>query len=394
MKLNEIINEATQQDYIGCDADSILAKAQIQRTARPRYSGIKKVILIAAAICLVVGSISAATILGGFETAFGHKIDTGHVEILSSSTDNPDVVWNITETWFDEYNLQIGGTVITPEPLDPAGDYRIFCYFRSPGEELWSGILNGHIFQSNTCESAFILSSNTSGRGDGTFKRPGFEDDEITLELKFCWFIDDTKLPHGNGPYYMEDFEVIPGKWEYTVKMNSSDDQNIAWNGISESQHPEKSKAVITSVTLNAFTMEIKGEFLPIRMDSSTHIIDASIGVWLKLKDGSMIGKESGIFANTENRIEHRKETEDSLLLCFEKAIDLNEVESVILFSDWLTIPASGEDLLIRDGFEYYPVSSVEEHFPVWNGHNYYLGDFDEENRFEGWIPVMEIPLG
>ena len=135
MKLKEIITEATTQDYVGCDADSILAKAQDQVTAHPRYSGIKKVILIAAALCLVIGSISAAAILSGFETAFGHKIDTGHVEVLSTSTDNLDVVWNITETWFDEYNLQIGGTVITPEPLDPAGDYRIFCYFRKPGEE-------------------------------------------------------------------------------------------------------------------------------------------------------------------------------------------------------------------------------------------------------------------
>ena len=56
--------------------------------------------------------------------------------------------------------------------------------------------------------------------------------------------------------------------------------------------------------------------------------------------------------------------------------IDLNEVESVILFTDWLTIPSSGKDHLIRDGFVYYPSTEAEE------------------NRLEGWIPVMEIPLG
>ena len=56
MKLNEIITEATKQDYVGCDADSILAQAQTTMTVRPRRSGIKKVILIAAAICLVIGS--------------------------------------------------------------------------------------------------------------------------------------------------------------------------------------------------------------------------------------------------------------------------------------------------------------------------------------------------
>ena len=50
MKLNEIITEATKQDYVGCDADSILSQAQPKMPSRPRYSGIKKVILIAAAI--------------------------------------------------------------------------------------------------------------------------------------------------------------------------------------------------------------------------------------------------------------------------------------------------------------------------------------------------------
>ena len=36
MKLNEIITEATKQDYVGCDADSILAQAQTSATVRPR----------------------------------------------------------------------------------------------------------------------------------------------------------------------------------------------------------------------------------------------------------------------------------------------------------------------------------------------------------------------
>ena len=46
MKLNEMITEATKQDYVGCDADSILAQAQTTMTVRPRRSGTKKIILI------------------------------------------------------------------------------------------------------------------------------------------------------------------------------------------------------------------------------------------------------------------------------------------------------------------------------------------------------------
>ena len=376
MKLNEIINEATQQDYIGCDADSILAQAQTTMTVRPRRSGIKKVILIAAAICLVVGSISAATILGGFETAFGHKIDTGHVEILSSSTDNPDVIWNITETWFDEYNLQIGGTVITPQPLDISGDHRVMCYYKIPGEEKHH-LMPGYIFASGENESAFLVSGGTVGHGDGTFTRTGFDEEKVTLELKFCILHDYALVPKTDGEsYFIEDYITIPGEWTYTVDLESRDEQVLRWNGRQESQAPASSEAVVTAVTINAFSMEITGENLTYSYNTTEGRRETEIGVWLKMKDGTYLNKEAGNFANTENRVEYRKNTGEIIIYCFENPIDPNEVESLILFADWLTIPADGEDFLIRDGFEYYPSTEAEE------------------NRLEAWIPVMEIPLG
>ncbi|MBO5257888.1 MAG: hypothetical protein J6C42_10365 [Clostridia bacterium] len=376
MKLNEIINEATQQDYIGCDADSILAKAQIQRTARPRYSGIKKVILIAAAIALVVGSISAVTLLSGFETAFGHKIDTGHVEVLSSSTDNPDVIWNITETWFDEYNLQIGGTVITPQPLDVSGDHRVMCYYKIPGEET-QRLMRGYIFPSGEKESAFIVRGGTVGHGDGTFTRTGFDEEKVTLELKFCMLYDYALVPKIDGEsYFIEDYITIPGEWTYTVDLESRDEQVLRWNGRQESQAPASSEAVVTAVTINAFSMEITGDNLTFSYNTTDGKAEASLDVWLRMKDGTYLNKQNGNFANTENRVEYRKTTDEFLIFCFENPIDINEVESVILHADWLTIPADGEDFLIRDGFEYYPSTEAEE------------------NRLEAWIPVMEIPLG
>lgn len=375
MKLNEMITEATKQDYVGCDADSILAQAQTTMTVRPRRSGIKKIILIAAAICLVVGSISAATLLSGFETAFGHKIDTGHVEVLSSSTDNPDVIWNITETWFDEYNLQIGGTVVTPEPLDPTGDHRVMCYYKIPGEEEHH-LMPGYIFPSGGNESAFLVSGGTYGHGDGTFSRTGFDGEEVTLELRFCMLHDYAQIPHVDGEsYFIEDYITIPGEWTYTVDLESHDEQVIHWNGRQESQAPASSEAVVTSVTLNAFSMEITGENLTYSYNTTDGRQETEIGIWLKMKDGTYLEKATGNFANTDNRMEYRKNTGTSIISCFENPIDINEVESVILFADWLTIPADGKDFLIRDGFEYYP--SMEE----------------DEGRLEAWIPVMEIPL-
>lgn len=376
MKLNEMITEATKQDYVGCDADSILAQAQTTMTVRPRRSGIKKVILIAAAICLVIGSVSAATLLSGFETAFGHKIDTGHVEVLSSSTDNPDVVWNITETWFDEYNLQIGGTVVTPEPLDPTGDHRVMCYYKIPGEEEHH-LMPGYIFPSGGNESAFLVSGGTYGHGDGTFSRTGFDGEEVTLELKFCMLYDYAQIPHVDGEsYFIEDYITIPGEWIYTVDLESRDEQVIHWNGRQESQAPASSEAVVTAVTINAFSMEITGENLTYSYDTTDGTAEASIGVWLKMKDGTYLNKSAGNFASTANRVEYGKYTDDFMIFCFEQPLDPNEVESVILHADWMTIPADAEDFLIRDGFEYYP--SMEE----------------EEGRLEAWIPVMEIPLG
>ena len=376
MKLKEIINESTKQDFIGCDADSILTQAQSKKTTPPRHSGIKKVVLIAAAICLVIGSVSATALLGGFETAFGQKIDTGHVEVLSSSTDNPDVVWNITETWFDEYNLHIGGTVVTPEPLDPTGDYRIMCYYKIPGEEEHH-VMPGYVFPSGENESAFFVSGGTYGHGDGTFSRTGFDGEEVTLELKFCMLHDYTQIPEIDGHYFIEDYITIPGEWTYTVKLESRDEQVVYWSGRQESQAPASSSAVVTSVMLNAFSMEITGENLTYSYHAAENgdvdaIKEISVGVWLKMKDGTIIGKETGIFANNTNRAEYSKRTNDFMIFCFEQPINLNEVASVILFTDWLTIPADAEEFLNQNGFEYYS---------------------SEDDRLEGWIPLMEIPL-
>ena len=188
---------------------------------------------------------------------------------------------------------------------------------------------------------------------------------------------DYALVPKIDGEsYFIEDYITVPGEWTYTVDLESRDEQVLRWNGRLESQAPASSEAVVTAVAINAFSMEITGENLTYSYNTTEGRRETEIGVWLKMKDGTYLNKEAGNFANTENRVEYRKNTGEIIIYCFENPIDPNEVESLILFADWLTIPDDAEDLLIRDGFVYYP--SIET----------------EENRLEAWIPIMEIPLG
>ena len=375
MKLNELIMEATKNDFAGCDADSILAAVQCKHTASPRPISWKKAVLIAAAFCLFAGTVSAAALLSGFGKAFDKPVDTGHVAILSAATDNEEVVWNITETWFDEYNLHIGGTVTTPEPLDPAGDHRVMCYFQVPGEEEHH-LMPGYIFSSGECESPFVISGGTVGHGNGIFTRTGFAEDEIILDIKLCLLHDYALVPKIDGQsYFMEDYVTVPGEWAYTVKLVSRDSNVVTWNGRAESRVPDSSEAVVTSVMLNAFTLEVKGENLTYSYDSTEGRKETPVGIWLKMKDGTLLEKRSGIYANHEIFAEYGKETDDFIIRCFDNPIDPSEVESIILHAEWATFPVSAERFLTEDGWEYYPSE-------------------EGDDRLEGWISVIEIPLG
>lgn len=373
MKLNEIILEATRHDLDGTDADSILALAWEKNINTHGFIGWRKAVLIAAAVFLFAVSVSAAALLSGFGEAFDRPVDTGHVKVLSAATDNEEVTWNITETWFDEYNLHIGGTVITPEPLDPAGDHRVMCCFKLQGDTEYRPV-TGYIFPSGDKESAFIVSGGTAENGDGTFTRTGFEEDEITLELKFCLLHDYALVPQiDDQSYFIEDYVTFPGEWNYTVLLRSSDSA-VSLNRRYESQAADSSNAVVTSIMLNSFTLEITGENLTYTYNTTGGPAETSLGVWLRMKDGTLLGKSRGVFANTENRVEYSKETSEYMILCFEQPVDPEEVEAVVFHADWATFPASAEDYLTKQGWELYPSD-------------------EGEGRLESWIRVMEIPV-
>lgn len=366
MKLNEIITDATKQDFAGCDPDSILMMAQKRQSAHKRI-GWKKAILIAAAVCLFAGTASAVGIHSGFGKAFEHPIDPGHVEILSETIENEEVIWTITETWFDEYNIHIGGTVTTPEPLDPAGDHRMMCYYKRPGEETHRLML-GYIFASGECESAFIISSSTVGHGDGTFSRLGLEGDEVTLELKICMIHDYSRAK--NDPrlsFPVQEYVTIPGTWTYTVKLESRDANTVIWNGTSKSRVPASSQSVVTSVMLNAFSLEIQGENLTYTYPSYEGMEENPVRVLLKMKDGTLLG---------DNDMEYRKDTSDIMIRCFRDPIDPGEVEAVILRVTQTAIPADKQASLTKLGWK------ITERTDVYGN-----------TVLDGWLRVMEIPL-
>ncbi len=371
MKLNEIILAATEKDLAGCDADSILARAK-QMPARRKLAGWKKALIIAAAACLFVGTASAAVLLSGFGTVFERPVDPGHVEVLDENTDNGEVVWKITETWFDNYMLHIGGTVTTPEPLDPNGEYMVLCYFKEPGATTHYA-LPGYIFPSGGRESAFIFSGSSGWDAENYSVPTGFRDGEITLELRICYFHDFALVPETGGN--IADYVIIPGEWSYTVRLESRDENIAVADGRYESLWPDRSSAVVTSVRLTTFSLEIIGEDLTYLWNPETGKREI-LHVWLKMKDGTLLFKPRGNFANKDSYVRRLRCTDESIVYFFGSLIDPGEVESVILYEGWGTTPTNpaAEEFYTKHGIVFYPSP-------------------DEIGRTETWLPLIEIPL-
>lgn len=376
MKLNEIILAATEEDLAGCDADSILARAK-QMPARRKLAGWKKVLIIAAAACLFVGTASAAVLLSGFGTAFERPIDTGRVDVLDASPDNEEVIWKFTETWYDKNIIFLGGTVTTPEPLDPAGEYMAVCGIKVPGDKIYSDFLNVYIYAVGERESAFLMYCNLLRQKSDFMTQAKNEDGSVTLELTVYEFHDLRFTPKGR-PYTSDDIEVLfPGPWIYTVQLESNDEKNIRLDGRYESMWPDRSSAVVTSVKLTAFSLEINGEDLTYSYNTRDEgRKKAPLLIWLKMKDGTLLFKSKGIFANKDSDIHYRECTDASIIYLFGKPIDPTEVESMILYEAFGTTPTNpaAEEYYTKNGIVFYPSP-------------------DEIGKTETWLPLIEIPL-
>lgn len=374
MKQKDLISAALKEDLSAGDLDAILRRVQNQQEKKGGYRmRFNKVWIAAAIFCVMAVSVSAAIMLSGFESVFNVPIDTGTVEILDTVSTNKDVTWNITEVWFDENNLHIGGSVTTPDILAKDGKYLAICYVKEPGDTEHRGLI-AYLFPNGEKTVPFIVSGFQYRDDSGNWIRHGYPGDTVTLELNFGWLQDLTDMP----PDYVgssKDFVIYPGTWTYTAKLTSNDETGIYLTDHIEKTNLKGEIISVDSVSVNPFTLEIIGENLMYASESDAE--DAyphEYAVFIRMQDGTLLGKKSGIFAHTMNRIDYSDCSEEHLLFCFNKPIDPGQITSIVFLQEWAMFPKDAEDFLAKNGWDYY-VSP------------------EDEARLEGWKTVMEIPM-
>jgi hypothetical protein len=252
------------------------------------------------------------------------------------------------------------------------------CGIKVPGDEIYSDFLNVYIYAVGERESAFLMYCNLLRQKSDFMTQAKNEDGAVTLELTVYEFHDHRFTPKGR-PYTSDDIEVLfPGPWIYTVQLESNDEKNIRLDGRYESMWPDRSSAVVTSVELTAFSLEINGEELTYSYNTRDEgRKKAPLLIWLKMKDGTLLFKSRGNFANTDSYVQYRECTDESIIYLFGKPIDPGEVESVIFYAGVFrsqATPTNEEYHSRENGWECYPC-------------------IDEEGKLEAWLPVIEIPL-
>lgn len=383
MRQKDLISLAMKKDLSAGDLDAILHRVKNQQEKKGGYRmHFNKVWIAAAIFCVMTVSVSAAIVLSGFGSVFNVPIDTGKVEILDTVSTNKDVTWNITEVWFDENNLHIGGSVTTPDVLATDGKYLAICSIKEPGDSEHRGI-TVHLFPNGEKTVPFIVSGFQYRDNSGSWIRHGYPGDTVTLELSFGWLQDLTDMP-SDYVGSAEDFVIYPGTWTYTAKLTSNDETGIYLSETIDGVNCDGEAFQVNSVSVNPFTLEITGDNLMYTHEASYYnkqedkyypeIRDTEYAVFIRMQDGTLLGKESGIFAHTENRIEHRNCSENHMLFCFDKPIDHEQIVSILFVQEWATFPKNAEAFLGENGWDYY-VSP------------------EDEERLEGWKTVLEIPM-
>ena len=196
MKLNEMITTATEHDVASASAEQILCAANTHTPGKAYRPRMRAAAVIAAALCLLTVTLYASGVLSGFGTAFTVPLESGEVRVLAQTTDNTDVVWSITEVWYDSYNLHIGGTVTLP--LIPQEDvvYKASGRFRTGSpEEIY--YLDGTLYPNGTETVPFVMSAPTVTDGEGGARRPGWEEEEVRDERRMSKSTRGARLGRG-----------------------------------------------------------------------------------------------------------------------------------------------------------------------------------------------------
>lgn len=399
MKLNEMITEAIKQDVASGEMAAIWDKIRETESsvAPPRRHTFKVLLIAAAIVCLLCTTLSAAASLSGFEWIFG-RLDGGSVEIVSSQLSNHEVEWKINEVWFDEYNIFIGGTLITAEPLKDNHSYSARCRINLLGEsEHRYGEVQ--IDANGTNKSAFFISCRAEKIYSENYREllipNGLSGSGITLQLHFDELLDWTRIqeeiqPDANGDYIYKkkDFLVSPGEWVYTAQMSSGDQNKLLLQDEFAGIDTNGISFTVDSVEITSFTVKINGKDMIYSILKTTEVgwvpvksndTDAQFLVWIKMKDGTLLGKGCGVLAQTEkHHIFMSSSSPEQYILCFDTPIDVSQVESLLLVQDWG---------FTAEGTTYHEPSYANE--PGYTA----FSSPDDSDHIESWFVACEIPL-
>lgn len=322
MKLSDMILQATAHDTASGNADEILRIARTQKSEQmaPR-TRLRAAAIIAAALCLLTVTLYASGILSGFAAGFDAPLSSGGVRILSQDSENGDVVWTITESWFDSYNLHIGGTVKTPDILDEGQNYRasgLFC----TENDAQTYYLDGALYPNGTNTVPFVMSAPTVTDGEGGKFRPGWEKEKIKVDLT----IEQIYLEQENitGQWDIADTQVYPGNWSYTLSLTQQEHSDtLTMTGPFSGTSEEALTAEF--VKLSPFTLEIDGANL-MRFNNTRY------NIWIRMTDGTYILKGRGMFRDESgNYIAFDGSANDRIAVSFAQPIDVTQAEAIII---------------------------------------------------------------
>ena len=371
MKLKDLILEATKEDLAGTDADSILAMAQKKQQATSAGLGWKKAAIIIAAACLLVGTVSATALLSGFGNTFSRVVDTGNVTILSSESTNKKVKWNLTEVWYDEFTLFIGGTVITPEPLSLSEEHSATCQVWLPGESQVDFMIL-HVYPTGEKESSFIMMLQR--------EELPLKEEEANIKLKISNFFDWALVPvqedgsRGLSVEEMQKYLNYPGEWQFELALTNSNYNAIHVEERYESEVDYAPGAVVTSVTVTPFTLKVEGEKLVSRYISALGGYDENpLQVMLRMRDGTYL-HGSKPYAYKESYVCYFKNLPECILYRFSEPIDPAEVDAIIVYAHWANFAERERELMEECGYIIMPDVT-------WDG------------RCLGYQVIFEIPV-
>ncbi len=374
MKLSDMILKATADDTASPGVDQIIAIAhEMQTQHRNSRTPLRIAAVIAAALCLLTVTLYASGVLSGFAAGFTAPISSGGVQILAQESDNPDVVWKITESWYDSYNLHIGGSVTLPDILDAGLSYRATGLFRTE-EDGETYYLDGALYPNGTNTVPFVMSAPTVTDGEGGKFRPGWKKEKIKVKLT----IEQIYLEPEDitGQWDITDSLVYPGNWDYTLSLTQQEHRDTLnltglFSGTTEQAITAK------QVKLSPFTLEIDGENL-MRFNNTRY------NIWIRMTDGTYALKGRGIFRDeSENWIAYDDSDDDRIAVSFHQPIDVTQAEAIIIAD---AHGFGGEDLSYAAdaGFVCHPISDPDKLNVVTD---------TDGAVWETWKVLLEIPL-